>query len=831
MAPSTRNSSRLPGRNKGPGDASGASGGASGEACPTSSRSQKRPPTSDGEVDVGEAGKRARREKNSTSASDEKTPEAESVDLRAEIDRLRAEIDVLRADKAKLMGQVERNQRKAQVMDYELSQLLQSFKATPDLTLREFLPRLRLLETPFTSSRARTSTHRPESQTNAYKTINAVSTGDFSPETVFPWRDLERVRYRGCLAYFDQHIQPRYLRMTLEELRCDVEVWPTLERLLTHLSPSSTEQDEQQEVHAEAAAIGLHAAASSLTALLALVRKPDAEHVGCSSYDRKKLGEFTPDFGIYDLHCTKVLLVESKRKEPVRGKSEEDHHGDGLLDLPTRAQILYNNSPSRIVKLSQFHGGANDDKKVSDDLSLVGKNLHAMLYASGGQCLTTFSGDSEGGFMMSMQPLFDNEPHTESSRPPLIRRFPTYILVIGHNFRYTDPYRFLSFYYSFLPIETAVLGMADSLSSDSTFKEEVESSLPHSLYPPEKKDVRLWFPRPASVDEGEINTSQDSDDKDDHNDDGEGEGGTNGEGSGGGSDTSGREPDSGNDADKKHGEEEERHGESDDDDDRPRQSDEEPEHDRIGTEEADAVETDGFSTPQRVELLQASTLILNEPASPPRILSRAAIFSSPSPTLTTSPTFPHPNNTRLPLSPGPSGWGADPPTSPSLALAVEPDLLGRGRNGTVRKAVSPDGLELALKYAAPTSEAEEELNHEVEVYHHLARYAPEIVPTCFGLFRVHDPVKTTVLVLERFGSVVKSLTELSRQDRLLVLHRYCQLHKAGYAHGDVAERNILFDERTRDVKLIDFGRSRKHECSGSPMECEMLFGTKLWLEI
>ena len=36
-----------------------------------------------------------------------------------------------------------------------------------------------------------------------------------------------------------------------------------------------------------------------------------------------------------------------------------------------------------------------------------------------------------------------------------------------------------------------------------------------------------------------------------------------------------------------------------------------------------------------------------------------------------------------------------------------------------------------------------------------------------------------------------------------------QIHRSGYVHGDIAERNIVYDTRTGKVTLIDLGMTTK----------------------
>ncbi|GAA6001513.1 hypothetical protein JCM10207_006702 [Rhodosporidiobolus poonsookiae] len=149
-----------------------------------------------------------------------------------------------------------------------------------------------------------------------------------------------------------------------------------------------------------------------------------------------------------------------------------------------------------------------------------------------------------------------------------------------------------------------------------------------------------------------------------------------------------------------------------------------------------------------------------------------------------------------------------------LTITANRVVLGAGHSGKVMSAVAADGTELALKYAHRASDGDNaKVANELDVYEAIARYAPDVAPACFGLFRGGWPTQSNVLVTERFGRAVEDIEELSYVERRLVLRRLEDLHRlARFDHGSFRARNILIDDVTRDVKLVDFGRAEEHDC-------------------
>ncbi|BGP14034.1 hypothetical protein JCM10213v2_001972 [Rhodosporidiobolus nylandii] len=222
------------------------------------------------------------------------------------------------------------------------------------------------------------------------------------------------------------------------------------------------------------------------------------------------------------------------------------------------------------------------------------------------------------------------------------------------------------------------------------------------------------------------------------------------------------------------------------------------------------------------ELLKVSTLRIHfaSPAVDHRLERKARSTHPPSAT----------------SSPPPSRRCLEEPATP-LTLAAEWTFLdlflhlvpiGRGAGGAVYTGQTVRGSRVVLKYAM-TEEGNTSLAHEAVVYAALEAAGANVAPRLFGLFRGGRPDQTDVLVLEQFGQAVKSVDDLSRHDRLTIVALHEELHRAGYAQDDYAERNTVIDPSSGLIKLIDFGEAEQHDCPGKT--CCLLDEIRQWLEV
>ncbi|KAJ2974721.1 hypothetical protein NUW58_g8564 [Xylaria curta] len=108
------------------------------------------------------------------------------------------------------------------------------------------------------------------------------------------------------------------------------------------------------------------------------------------------------------------------------------------------------------------------------------------------------------------------------------------------------------------------------------------------------------------------------------------------------------------------------------------------------------------------------------------------------------------------------------------------------------------------------------LNHERDVYSWLQPVQGEHVPVCLGMTDLELPyyydcgVYTHFLFLSWSGrSLYKCLAQLNKPDTLSAVEAaYSSLHRQGALHLDAEARNILYDDRTQKIMIIDFERTK-----------------------
>ncbi|KAK2762663.1 hypothetical protein FQN54_000837 [Arachnomyces sp. PD_36] len=133
-----------------------------------------------------------------------------------------------------------------------------------------------------------------------------------------------------------------------------------------------------------------------------------------------------------------------------------------------------------------------------------------------------------------------------------------------------------------------------------------------------------------------------------------------------------------------------------------------------------------------------------------------------------------------------------------------------GKTCFLLKASSRDGYTVLIK--ATTESRSSGLQHEYDVYNHLAHLQNRFIPVCLGLFSpqvpyfYHGKILTQMLVLSWAGeraSPVSTGYEYDdlcdmREKLLLILH----LH--GVDHIDTAWRNMLWSHEAKGLVIIDF---------------------------
>ncbi|NXF74481.1 ST17B kinase, partial [Sclerurus mexicanus] len=162
----------------------------------------------------------------------------------------------------------------------------------------------------------------------------------------------------------------------------------------------------------------------------------------------------------------------------------------------------------------------------------------------------------------------------------------------------------------------------------------------------------------------------------------------------------------------------------------------------------------------------------------------------------------------------------------------------RGRSAVVRKCIAKStGQEYAAKFLKKRRRGQDckaEIHHEIAVLE-LMKSNPRIV----NLHEVYETANEIILVLEYaaggeiFDLCVPDLDyRIDERDivRLIrqILEGICCLHENNIVHLDLKPQNILLSSINPlgDVKIVDFGMSRKLENSG---ELRHIMGTTEYL--
>ncbi|KYO33671.1 serine/threonine-protein kinase 17B isoform A [Alligator mississippiensis] len=165
---------------------------------------------------------------------------------------------------------------------------------------------------------------------------------------------------------------------------------------------------------------------------------------------------------------------------------------------------------------------------------------------------------------------------------------------------------------------------------------------------------------------------------------------------------------------------------------------------------------------------------------------------------------------------------------------LEPEELGRGRCGVVRKCIakstSQEYAAKCMKKRRRGQDCKAEILHEIAILE-LTKSSPHII----NLHEVYETANEIILVLEYaaggeiFNLCVSDLDErigesdIARLIRQILEGLIC-LHENNIVHLDLKPQNILLSSLhpLGDVKIVDFGMSRKIE---SASELRHIMGT------
>ncbi|GAA6007010.1 hypothetical protein JCM10207_009169 [Rhodosporidiobolus poonsookiae] len=396
---------------------------------------------------------------------------------------------------------------------------IRNFCENPKTTLSSFLSNLHLVRPFLLLDPSRRRTTQPRSDTQNLDAIAALKVVPSAPAAIVYQAELETRRRLGFLDYLrTRHIEKRYLRMPMMELREEGEVWRRLQALLGCLEGTEPmEPAETQEAHAEQAFSYLYAATSHLFAFLNSIKDPAAPLLSYTDAARMRVDEFTADFLFRNGGKIVSQAIETKR-DPSKSQDTTKGQKNAPLSLPRRVQAIQS---KKLVKFDDLQASKSSGAKVtlSGDQSLIGKNLAVQLGAEEGTCLDGAFFDSLNGFYAVCLPLF---PQTDSidagfrndpTRPPLLRRFPDYLLVLSETRPHTHQTRLYSFAYSAVPLKDRI----EYLSRASG--PEVESALDkleRTLSPPDGFDwfgpLPALFPLPQTSSSGSRRTGRNEDD-------------------------------------------------------------------------------------------------------------------------------------------------------------------------------------------------------------------------------------------------------------------------------------------------------------------------------
>ncbi|BGP27330.1 hypothetical protein Rt10032_c22g6629 [Rhodotorula toruloides] len=162
---------------------------------------------------------------------------------------------------------------------------------------------------------------------------------------------------------------------------------------------------------------------------------------------------------------------------------------------------------------------------------------------------------------------------------------------------------------------------------------------------------------------------------------------------------------------------------------------------------------------------------------------------------------------------------------PTLSLIVEPSPSEAGQHSYVHfgRLAEPD-CDVGIAFKASTNEDDETdvcLANEGLLYEKYGSSLEDVLPRFVGAYiGSWNNLLSLVLIVQRHGRGFEewsALTPVQRTDTMTCLEK---LHAVGIKHCDVKPWNVLYDDATGKIKLVDLSRAEEHECPGS--ECDEL---------
>ncbi|KZV77841.1 hypothetical protein EXIGLDRAFT_784716 [Exidia glandulosa HHB12029] len=110
--------------------------------------------------------------------------------------------------------------------------------------------------------------------------------------------------------------------------------------------------------------------------------------------------------------------------------------------------------------------------------------------------------------------------------------------------------------------------------------------------------------------------------------------------------------------------------------------------------------------------------------------------------------------------------------------------------------------------------------HEADALIAASTRCPDLVPRLFGVYGGTGPEESIILVMQWCGTRA-TLAGLSATDQKRIYEAIATLHSKGIKHNDVALRNIVINESTGKLTIVDFARADiRHDCPG--WDCDEL---------
>lgn len=165
--------------------------------------------------------------------------------------------------------------------------------------------------------------------------------------------------------------------------------------------------------------------------------------------------------------------------------------------------------------------------------------------------------------------------------------------------------------------------------------------------------------------------------------------------------------------------------------------------------------------------------------------------------------------------------------------------LGAGSFGEVYLAHNKSGRDVALKIE--DKKKPQKINNEYKIYKYLHKSGFNI-----GLPKIYEFIQTVdynIMAMQLLGPSLEDIFNTTNRlfDLQTVFHITEQLiklmkslHETGYIHRDIKPNNFLFDAKTQQIYMMDFGLSKQYLISGKHMDFKngrSLIGTARYASI